>query len=245
MTSCSWCFGSSGSDSLLACTPGTQSRGEELGHGPVGRRNCRVSGSGHSPCPVRVAGRAGASVPARAQRRGPRPVVRGQARHLPGEVLDLLPIDFDPLLQGFDLLGLPLLFLRVLRGQHAAPAGANWRRSTGGVRGAVLCSGCGGLIQRIRSPMCPRTIQPPHSLTRLLITIHARIHIQGQGKDGSDPAEDLRFPAPAGVSPSHLPGRVAPLEIFHSRRRESPRGGRLQASRPRRWRKPAPTRWGR
>ena len=102
----------------------------------MGRRNCRVSGSGHSPCPVRAAGRAGASVPARAQRRGARPVVRGQARHLPGEVLDLLPIDFDPLLQGFDLLGLPLLLLRVLRGQHAAAAGANWRRSTGGVRGA-------------------------------------------------------------------------------------------------------------
>ena len=91
----------------------------------------RASGSGHSPCPVRAASRAGASVPARAQRRGARPVVRGQARHLPGEVLDLLPIDFDPLLQGFDVLGLPLL---LLRGRHAA-AGANWRRSTGGVSG--------------------------------------------------------------------------------------------------------------
>ena len=29
MTSCSWCFGSSGSDSLLARTPGTRSPGEE------------------------------------------------------------------------------------------------------------------------------------------------------------------------------------------------------------------------
>lgn len=93
-----------------------------------------ASVTGHSPCPVRAAGRAGASVPACAQRRGARPVARAQARHLPGELLDLLPVDFNPLLQGFNVLGLPLLPLRVLCGRYAA-AGANWRRSSGRVRG--------------------------------------------------------------------------------------------------------------
>ena len=64
-----------------------------------------ISGSDHD----RALGPAGASDPARAQRLGERPVVPGQACHLPGEPLDLL-------LQGFDLLGVPPLFHLVLRG---------------------------------------------------------------------------------------------------------------------------------
>ena len=39
--------------------------------------------------------------------------------------------------------------------RRLAAIGADWRRPTGGVRGAVLCSGRGGLIQRIRSPKIP------------------------------------------------------------------------------------------
>lgn len=64
-----------------------------------------------------AAGRAGAPIPASAQRRGERTVVCGQELDLPDEVPDLLPTDLYPLLQGFDLIGLPLLLLRVLRGQ--------------------------------------------------------------------------------------------------------------------------------
>ena len=45
------------------------------------------SGPDRGPSPVRAPGPAGASVPARAQRRGERPVVRVQACHLPGELL--------------------------------------------------------------------------------------------------------------------------------------------------------------
>ncbi len=79
-----------------------------------------ISGSDHD----RAFGPAGASPPAPAQRRGERPVVPGQACHLPGELLDLPPQGFalfglplDPLLQGFDLLAVPPLLHLVLRGQ--------------------------------------------------------------------------------------------------------------------------------
>ena len=65
-----------------------------------------ISGSDHD----RVFDHGGASPPASVQRLGERPVVPGQACHLPGEPLDLLP-------QGFDLLGVPLLLHLVLRGQ--------------------------------------------------------------------------------------------------------------------------------
>ena len=62
-----------------------------------------LSGSDPDASPARAAGRGCASVPAPAQRHSECPVVPVQARHMPGELLDLL--------------GLPLLFLRVLRGQ--------------------------------------------------------------------------------------------------------------------------------
>ena len=71
---------------------------------------------------VRVAGR-GATAPPLAQRLGERPVVLGQARRLPGELIDALVQGFGLhrlllalLPQGRDLRGL-LLLLRVLLGQ--------------------------------------------------------------------------------------------------------------------------------
>ena len=57
----------------------------------------------------RALSHAGASGPAPAQRLGERPVVLGQARHLPVELCDLPP-------QGLDLRGVLLLRLLVLRG---------------------------------------------------------------------------------------------------------------------------------
>ena len=53
----------------------------------------------------------GASGPAPAQPLGERPVVPGQVRHLPAELRDMP-------LQGFDLRGVLLLRLLVLRGQR-------------------------------------------------------------------------------------------------------------------------------
>ena len=88
--------------------------------------------------PDPVPGRAGASHPAPAQHHGERPVVLGQACHLPVEPLELLPQDFavcvlpldslpqgfvlraqplDSLLQGFDLLALPPLLQLEVRAQ--------------------------------------------------------------------------------------------------------------------------------
>ena len=57
-------------------------------------------------------------------------------------------------------------------------------------------------------------VTPLILLTKLYTPIHSRIHKGGRGKDGSDPPETCRFPAPVGVPPSHLPGRVAPLRIL-------------------------------
>ena len=39
--------------------------------------------------------------------------------------------------------------------QHATPVGASRGHSASRVRSAVLCPGCGGLIQQIRSPIFP------------------------------------------------------------------------------------------
>ena len=74
------------------------------------RGDVTASGSDHGPAPARAAGWAGASSPAPAQRLGERPVVRDQARHPSGVVLDLP-------LQGRDLRGVLRPLPLVLRGQ--------------------------------------------------------------------------------------------------------------------------------
>ena len=66
-----------------------------------------ISGSARNP----ALAHGGASGPAPAQRLGERPVVPGQVRHLPAELRDMP-------LQGFDLRGVLLLRLLVLRGQR-------------------------------------------------------------------------------------------------------------------------------
>ena len=80
-----------------------------------------LSKSGHNPAPKAAPGAAGTSIPAFAERRGERPVVRLQAGHLPGETLDSLPqgrvlrgLLLKVLPEGLDLLGVLLLRLGAL-----------------------------------------------------------------------------------------------------------------------------------
>ena len=126
-----------------------------------------ASGSGHGPAPVRAAGSATASAPRPAQRLGERPVVRDQARHLPGVVLDLPP-------QGRDLRGVLRPVPLVLRGQlpqgspqlpfqrgHRGPSLARQRFKAGRpptVQGGLLNVPAGSTTNR--SPSISRSSSP-------------------------------------------------------------------------------------